>query len=204
MAFFTIYTDLENYAGMGFDDVQMKRIFGNDPRDRFDYTQRNQPFESLISEKLKVNFTASGDSRTSVTLPDIQVLTRHNTNLFLSSIAYKALKKTIENDGEFIPVTYEKGEGYIFNVLRAAEDVGGLDSALCVKNEWGDIENMGFHEDKLSSYAIFKTKFDGYNNLYCREDVKTVIENAKLKGVIITPELGARFGMTQNQKYSPN
>jgi len=135
------------------------------------------------------------------TIPNIQ---EFHGRLFLCEAAYAALKYLIKDDGEFIPVSYEKGAGYIFNPLRIGEDLEGLNKALCVTNEWDDIENMGFHEEKLNSYAIFKTKFDSYNNFYCRQDVIDAIENSSLKGVKITPELGARFGMTKNQKNAPH
>ncbi len=204
MTFFTMYSDFDHYVCIGFDDIQMKRIFGDDPRQRFDYTQGNRPFKRSIPEKLNINFQRERGSKSGAKLPDIQVLTRHNTNLFLSLTAYDVLKDIIADAGEFIPVSYEEGDGYIFNVLCIAEDVDGLDMALCIKNDWGDVENMGFREENLKSLTLFKTKFDGFNNLYCREDVKAAIENAGLWGVLFSPDLGTQFGMTQGQKASPH
>jgi len=108
-------------------------------------------------------------------IPDIQVF---HGRMFLSKKAYAALNALIKDEGELFPVCYEKGDGYIFNLLSVAEDVDGLDISLCHKNAWDDVKNLGFHEDRVSKFAIFKTAFDTYINFYCRQDIKDAIEQA--------------------------
>ena len=201
MTLYTLYSDFDHFAVIGYDENQIVRLCGKTPRDRFDFLGVPRPYKDILTEPLTIDFSDNSDGLAGIAIPDIQVF---HGRMFLSERACNVLKNLIQNDGELIPVVYEKGDGYIFNPLSVAETVDGLDASRCIKNEWGDIENIGFYEDRVSVYAIFKTKFDTYINFYCREDVKMAIENAKLKGVVITPELGARFGMTQNQKYSPN
>jgi len=105
------------------------------------------------------------------------------------------LKDLITNDGEFLPVKYEQGDAWLFNPLSIAEDVDGLDKKLSVKNEWGDIENIAFHENKVKEFSIFRCMFDINKNVFCQDTVKQVIEKAGLKGVFFTPDLGDQFSV---------
>ena len=197
--FYTIYSNHDDFALLGFDEGQMTRLFGDGhPRYRFDYARDCVPFKEKIKEKIIVDFAPDKKEMADKPIPDIQVLTYHNKSIFLNLNAFEVLKDILKEDGEFIPVTYEEGDGYIFNPLRLAEDVDGLDEKLCIKNEWGDVENITFREDRVKVYAILKTKFDFCSNVFCRKDVKDVIEAAKLKGVTFTPELGATFAMSGN------
>jgi len=201
MALYTLYPDLDNFAFIGFDEKQMKDLCGDDPRDRFDFHNIPKSFEGIISKILNIDFSDDCNGLTGTDAPDLQVF---HGKLFLSEKAYKAIGKIIAKDGEFFPVTYENGKGYIFNPMSIAEDVDGLDEALSIKNEWDDVENIAFHEDKVKQFAMFRTAFDTYISLFCNEAVKNAIEKNDLIGLNITPELGAEFGMAQNQKASPH
>ena len=199
--FYTIYSNYSDFLHLGFDEDQMERLFGDDhPRYRFDYAVDGISFKDKIKENIIIEFVATRKELKGKLIPDIQILSFHNSGIFLKPKAYEAVKDIIKDDGEFIPVTYEEGEGYIFNPLRMAEDVDGLDKKLCIKNEWGDVENITFHEDRVKNFSVLKTKFDHCNNVYCREDVKLAIEAAKLQGVTFTPELGAKFAMAKNHE----
>ncbi len=81
----------------------------------------------------------------------------------------------------------------MFNPLRVAEKVGGLNQQLCTKNEWGDLENLSFHEDKVKDWSLFRCEYDVYMSLNCREDIKQVIETNELNGVFFTENLGAIY-----------
>ena len=201
MTLYTLYSDFDHFAVIGYDENQIVRLCGKTPRDRFDFLGVPRPYKDILTETLTINFSDNSDGLAGIDIPDIQVF---HGRMFLSERACNVLKNLIQNDGELIPVVYEKGDGYIFNPLSVAETVDGLDASLCIKNEWGDIENIGFYEDRVSVYAIFKTKLDTFINTYCREDVKIAIEKAPLTGVIIALELGSRFGLTPCQKLSPN
>ncbi len=201
MALYTLYPDLDNFAFIGFDEKQMTGLCSDDPHDRFDFHNIPKSFKKIITKTLNINFSGDCDGLTGTDIPDIQVF---HGKLFLSKEAYKAIGNLIKKDGEFFPVDYENGKGYIFNPLSIAEDVNGLNESLSIKNEWDDVENIAFHEDKVKKFAMFRTAFDTYTSLFCNEVVKSVIKKNNLKGLIITPELGAEFGMAQNQKASPH
>ena len=199
--FYTIYSNHDDFAHLGFNEEQMQRLFGDGhPRYRFDYARDCVSFKEKIKEKIIVDFAADRKELEGKPIPDIQILTFHNVGIFLNLKAYKAVKDIMKDDGEFIPVTYAEGDGYVFNPLRLAEDVNGLNEKLCIKNQWKDVENITFHEDRVKVYSVLKTKFDLCNNIFCREDVKEAIEAAKLQGVTFTPELGATFAMAKNHE----
>ena len=63
----------------------------------------------------------------------------------------------------------------MFNPLRLAEELGALNEAHCVENEWDEVEHV-FHEDKLTSVTTFRTEFDDYLSLFCNEELEEVIE----------------------------
>ena len=139
---------------------------------------------------LEVGFYDSSDKGTASELPDITV---GNGKLFLNARAYEQLHSLLEPHGEFLPVTYGKNEGYIFNCLSLAEDVAGLDEKLSIKNEYGDLQSLVFHEDKVHSMAIFRSEFDGYMGFFCKDDFKDAVESAGLKGITFSIDLGNIF-----------
>lgn len=51
--------------------------------------------------------------------------------LFLNEMAFSVLKEILSKDGEFLPVTYEGGTGYLFNCLVVAEEL------IAIKSEFG-------------------------------------------------------------------
>ena len=108
---------------------------------------------------MNINFDDDGAGLDGDLIPDISV---HYGRLYLSAIANGALKELLIEDGEFLTVQHESGKGYIFNPLHCAEEKQGLDKTLSRKNEWGDIENTAFHEERVKDFTIFKTAYDNY------------------------------------------
>lgn len=190
MTLYSIYADTNTYRSLGFNRKQSREIFGADIHDQFDVNCEAKPYAKKW-QPLNVNFADDGSGLSGEIVPEIS---EHNGRLFLSQKAYDVLKPLLENDGEFLPVTYEHGDGYMFNPLSLAEDVGGLDEKCSVKNEWGDIENTAFHEEHVKGFMIFRCEFDNYRNAYCQEALKNAIEEAGLKGVFFTQDLGNPFG----------
>lgn len=185
----------DGFRGMVFDSDAIDKQIGTqeqgcDMFDRIEINHMPRPFKDLFSSPLPVSFPVLNKDDKNKPLPDIDY---ERGRLFLTPKAYKILKPLLEQDGEFIPVTYEHGEAYFFNPLRKAEDVEGLNEALSVKNEWMDVENLAFHEEKLKDWAVFRTAFDSYMTLQIQDSVKEAIEGAKLTGVYITPDLGRIF-----------
>ena len=191
MAIWSIYADKKHYRYLGFDRDQMFSVYGDDPRKHIDVNYEATSYLS-VWKPVDVNFADDGAGLSGDLIPDIS---EHNGRLFLSAKAYDVLKDLIANDGEFLPVRYENGDAWYFNPLSIAEDVGGLDEKRSVKNEWGDIENIAFIENKVKSFAVFRCRFDNNFNVFCQDSVKNAIEGAGLKGVYFTPDLGNPYSI---------
>ncbi|WP_353303802.1 hypothetical protein [Sessilibacter corallicola] len=157
---------------------------------RIDMWNSPKSFKGLFKEALNVSFTPLSKNAESLAIPDISVA---QGRLFLNPKAYRLLEPIIREDGEFLPLKYEHGEAYLFNPLRVAEKAGALNQQLSTKNEWGDLENLSFHEDKVKDWSLFRCEYDVYMSLNCREDIKQVIETNELNGVFFTENLGTIY-----------
>lgn len=188
---YSVYNDSKKYAYIGFDWKQIVQEFGESMDTRFDANRTPQPYSAIWKNPILVDFSDNSEGMTGSKVPEIA---EHQGRLFLSQKAYDVLHDLLKDDGEFLPVEYENGKGFMFNPLSLAESVDGLNKKLSVKNEWGDVENIAFDEDKVQGFNIFKTEFDTYYSVYCQECVKDVVEKAGLKGVIFTPDLGNYLG----------
>ncbi|GAB2191032.1 hypothetical protein MAH1_26400 [Sessilibacter sp. MAH1] len=187
---YSMYADTKKYLYIGYDAKQIMSQLGDDYR--FDIDRSVKPYSNIWQSPINVNFGSEGIKGTKI--PDISV---DQGRLFLNTKAYDALYNLLKNDGEFLPVIYELGEGFMFNPLSLANSESDLDLKLCVKNEWGDVENIAFNEDSVKRFTIFKTEYDRYYSVYCQDCVKTAVEKSSLKGVIFTPDLGNYLG-TEN------
>jgi hypothetical protein len=186
MGLHSVYADLKHYRSLGFDRSQSRIIFGENIENQFDVNFDAKPY-AQVWKKLDVNFANDGSTLSGNLIPDIS---EHNGRLFLSMPAYELLSKLLATDGEFLPVRYEHGDAFIFNPLKLAESVSGINTELSVRNEWGDIENLALHEDRVKEFVIFRSAFDNYRSAFCGDALKKAITSADLKGVIFTPDLG--------------
>ncbi|GAA6169244.1 hypothetical protein NBRC116591_30550 [Sessilibacter corallicola] len=188
---YTIVQDANHYRSFIWDDAQITRLVGDaDMELRIDMWNSPKSFKGLFKEALNVSFTPLSKNAESLAIPDISVA---QGRLFLNPKAYRLLEPIIREDGEFLPLKYEHGEAYLFNPLRVAEKAGALNQQLSTKNEWGDLENLSFHEDKVKDWSLFRCEYDVYMSLNCREDIKQVIETNELNGVFFTENLGTIY-----------
>lgn len=188
---YTIVQDANHYRSVIWDDAQITQLVGeSDMELRIDMWNSPRTYKNVFSETLRVSFRALSKQAEKLSVPDICVF---QGRLFLNEKAYAVLEDIIKSDGEFLPVSFEGGDAYIFTPLRVAETVGGLDVQLSRKNEWGDLENLAFHEGKVEGWSLFRCEYDIFMSLHCQQEVKDAIEQAGLKGVFFTTELGNTF-----------
>lgn len=189
MALFSIFADLDNYAFIGFDRDEIRAKFGSNPKTHIDLSSKPRAYKAEW-QSITVNLSGNSEGMTGSNIADIMPF---KGKLFLSQKAFEVLAPLIEKDGEFLPVRYENGDGYIFNPLSLAEDVDGLNQAVSHKNELDEIDCMAFHEDRVAGFMVFKTDYDNYLSIICQEAVKEAIEKSGLGGVYFTQDLGNRF-----------
>jgi len=149
-----------------------------------------KPYASVWSEPLNISFTPM-EAGKEAHMPDICA---RNGRLFLNHKAYSALHSLLVSDGEFLPVAYEDGEGYLFNPLVVAEDLGMLDESLTGYDQHGNLKHFSFLENKLGDTVIFRAKIDNYYGVFCADQLKEVIEKANLTGVYFQSDLASFTG----------
>lgn len=188
---YTIVQDSNRYRSLVWDDAQITRLVGDSDMElRIDMWNSPRSYQNVFEETLRVSFEPLSKKAENLAIPDLSVM---QGRLFLNSKAYSALSKIIEPDGEFLPVRFDGGEGFIYTPLRVAEELDGLDAQLSRKNEWGDLDNLAFHEAKLKKISLFRCEYDMFMSLHCQQEVKDAVEQFDLKGVFFTTDLGNIF-----------
>lgn len=173
---YAIHPDSRHYKSFVLDRQRVRKALGHETEFHFArapkrYLNNWQPFD--------INFENLGAS-IRVAMPDIMV---RNGRLFLSLTAYDALSPIIAEHGEFLPITYEGNNGFIFNVLSVAEDIFETDKSIGNKNEPGEVKSLYSRSSKINKMALFRTATDGYLDIYCGEALKNAIEKSQLKGI---------------------
>lgn len=191
---YTMNLDHNHYLAMAWDRKQIAALVGDmrtSMEKRIDMWNTPRSYEGVFNETLRVSFPKTIKEDKHCVVPDLATL---QGRLFINARAYEVLEPHIAKDGEFLPVTYEQeGDAYVYTPLRVAEDVKALDTTLSKKNEWGDVEHLAFHEDKVNNWALFRTEYNRYGHIYCHEVIKTIIEQAGLTGLYFSNDLANIF-----------
>jgi hypothetical protein len=173
---YAIQPDSRHYKSFVLDRQRVRKALGHETEFHFArapkrYLNSWQPFD--------INFeNLSASIR--VAMPDIMV---RNGRLFLSIAAYDVLSPIIAEHGEFLPITYEGCNGFIFNVLSVVDDIFKIDKKISNKNEFSEVKSLYFYDNKINKMALFRTATDGYLDIYCGEALKNAIEKNQLKGI---------------------
>jgi len=182
---YLIHPDYRHYKSFVYDPKAVRKALGSETQFHF----ARSPQTYLDDWKpLEIAFEALASKKAG--LPDIMV---RNGRMFLNQIAIDALKPLIDNQGEFLPVTYGGQDGMLFNILATAEDVDGLDTQNSLNNEFGEVQALAFHEENLKELNVFRTAFDGYMGVYCNEVFRKAVEDTGLKGLIFSSDIGTAF-----------
>lgn len=188
MTLYTIVFDTRHYLSMIWDSTQIIELSNNQLDHRIDMNGAPIRHAGIFTKPLNVSFEKNFESDEKLFKPDITV---QEGRFYLNDQAYQTLFNLIKDDGEFLPLIDDEGNScYVFTPLHVAEEQGGLDTQLSKKNEWGDLENLAFHEEKVKNWSTFRTEFNACMTLQCNQAVKDAIEEANLKGVFFTTDLG--------------
>jgi len=193
---YTVLLDNKNYRDPMFNSEQLDRLVGTLNGDtlnnRIELNNTPRSFAGVFSEPLRIDFPLFKKAQAKLQIPDIAA---SEGRLFLNKKAYNALHDLIKNDGEFIPALYEGGEAFIFTPLNVAESIDALDTNLTKKNEWGDLENLSFHEEKLGDWMVFRAEFNAFHTLQVTQAFVDAVKQNELKGLYITTNLGSVFSV---------
>jgi hypothetical protein len=172
MKIYKLTDDYENYYTFTIKGVELySKMPSYSPR--FDATAR-------LSEWVTPDgsFYASANyTNNKVAIPDIT--TWVTGNLILNSAAYKILADKLNRSGEFLPVTIEGIDYYIFNTLKVIAD----------KNTSKDqpnkgLESVSFPANELEGIYVFKVTSDNVLHTYCTESFKQLVFDNNLNGLL--------------------
>ena len=183
---YVVHPDVKGYFSYVLDSKETRKKLGRDTMFHFDQSPKRYAdnWQAIEITFAKLSGGKKGE------MPDLMI---RNGRLFLNEKAYGVLLEVLEEDGEFLPVTFGDRSGYLFNILSVAEDVDGLDQKLSTKDEFGDLQSLVFHEDKVEGFKLFRSRFDDYMGVYCGEAFKSAVEQSGLNGLIFSVDLGSIF-----------
>lgn len=197
---YTVLLDNKNYLDPMFNSDQLDRLVGTlngeTLENRIELNNTPRSFAGVFSEPLQIDFPVFKKAKAKLPIPDIAV---SEGRLFLNKKAYDVLHGLIQNDGEFIPATYSGGEAFIFTPLNVAENIEALDTKLSKKNDWGDLESLSFHEEKLGGWVVFRAEFNAFNTLQVTQAFVDAVKENDLRGLYITTNLGSIFTVERSE-----
>jgi len=134
-----------------------------------------------------INFIIDGNGNYTDEFPDMDVA---GCKLFLSEKAYDLFKDTFKDYGEFLPVTFNAGTGYIFNPLTTYPAIkDSLVYAFCENRP-----NQFKFDESLITAPIFKC--DDVNtstDIFISKDVYRTMRLNGLTGVWFYEDYGTMY-----------
>lgn len=187
MTIYRIHPDRLNYQMLTIATEEVINKLGKECLFHIDSSPKSY---TPIWKPLNIEFYNSTGSNKTLKLPDITI---NGGKVFLNKKAFGILETMLKNHGEFLPVTFYKNDGYIFNIFSLADDLDALNNKLCFMNEYGDLESLGFNQEKLNNLPIFRTAFDHFMGVFCQESFKELLMQSDLKGINFSPDISNIF-----------
>ena len=188
MSLFRIYSDDRRYLNFV---IPMAEVINKLGEEHPIHLQRSpKSYQAMWDDTFKLDFYYGKYNKGKV-MPD---LAENYGRMYFSETAYQHLHLLVESCGEFLPVQHQHGKGYIFNPLKTAEDVDGINQRLVTYDPYDNLESFGFHEDKLKDFVLFRTKLDTYLGIFCQEAFKNAVQANKLTGIKFGPDVSNPIG----------
>ncbi len=204
MSLYRIYGDDAHYLNFVVDGVDViKKLGGRDYPFHIDRTPK--PYAAVWKAPVIVDFHY-GKAVKSKVLPDVAEkvlpdIAENGGRLYFNEHAYQLLHSLIDECGEFLPVYHDDGSGYVFNPLKSAEDVSGIDSERTLFDTHGNLAHFSFHDDKVKPFPIFRTALDTYLGIFCQEEFKSAVERNDLKGISFGSDLSNPIGVSYGGRH---
>lgn len=179
MRVYRINYDFERYYSFSIANAELGRKMP-DFSPRFKAKARKNTWVSPVAQFFKsVNYKGKD-----VSLPDIT--TCYAGNLVLNGKAYDALHERLSPLGEFLGVTYEEENYYMFNNLTVIDDstIDERKSEIFTRDEvYIGGEPLVFNENCILPW-VFKTRFDRLVLSYCGDAFYEEVTKLGLTGLI--------------------
>lgn len=144
-----------------------------------------------LSEKWP-NMTASFHPVEGITessnLPDIS--TWVPGTLIMSENSRTALSD-LNGIGEFLPVSTNNGNYWIFNCMTITPADETNSSRVMESGQVLDVETLAFNPEDINGKHLFKTDYNGFRDLFCTEEFKRMVLDEKLEGLLFSDNLAS-------------
>lgn len=183
---FAIRKDIPDYQVLDLDLMDITRHLPESVEldSVLDFSELNTSFAEWWP-KPETRYVNSYGSKTAIT-PDISCWV--DATLVLSPKAYRLLKDSLIELGEFLPVEVFGEVHYIFNCFQIAEP----DEDACEYNEEegmrAGLKHLEFSPN-ATELLLFKSRAECCLTLFCNERFKDIIESFDLRGVIFDTDL---------------
>ena len=185
MTFYAIRKDVPDYQVLDLDVLDVTRSLpdGVDLDSVYDFSQLNT---AMISWWHTPETRYISTSSKKAQIPDISCWV--DATLVLSPRAYRLLKDTLSNSGEFLPVQVGNDVHYIFNCFA----LGRPDEDKCVFNNEEGMEAGLKHlelDPSASELLVFKVQLENCLTLFCNDRFKQIVESFELRGLLLDAKL---------------
>lgn len=140
--------------------------------------------------KPDATFYIPDDFPRAIKIPDI---TLWGEFLIFNQKAYDALHEELEGYGEFLSANCEGNNYYIVNILKMADDAGGVDEEQSIRKEESGIylgvDRIVFKEDIVDRLLAFRTKLDDYQRVFCTDTLRQLVLKQGLSGLLFREDL---------------
>ena len=194
MTLYRIHADDTRYLNFVVDSSDVRKNLGKDCV--FHMDRRPRSYAHVWKTPILIDFHYGRQGKNK-SVPDIAVI---NGRLYFGEDAYRRLHTIIDAAGEFLPVHHPDGTGFVFNPLKTAEEVDGIDEAKTAYDPHGNLAHYAFQEDRVKDFPMFRTEMDTYQGVFCHDAFKEAVEAAGFKGVLFGRDysnpIGVAFGST--------
>ncbi|HWV15382.1 MAG TPA: response regulator receiver protein [Cellvibrio sp.] len=180
MTIYAIRKDIPHYQVLDLDLLDITRNLpgGIDLDSVYNFSLLNTAMASWW-ETPETCYVSTGSRKAQI--PDISCWV--DATLVLSAKAYRLLKDTLENSGEFLPVQVSGDLYYIFNCFI----LGKPDEEKCTFNNEEGVRAGLKHlelDSSASNLLLFKVQLENCLTLFCNERFKDMVTSLELEGLI--------------------
>jgi hypothetical protein len=181
--------DRNKYLAFDISPDELEEKLGEDY-----FFMLDEPIWTEFWQALEVQFHDDSDKKNISSLPDITCW--FTDQLVLNEHAYNTLSEVLNPYGEFLPVKYKGTSFWVFHVtkLTSLDVIDQTDSARTVEASGHiEVERMSFISSTVKDLLVFKTEYNGFKNVYCSDKLKSILDDADLKGLVFNENLASIF-----------
>lgn len=182
---YRILFDRHNYLVFDISPHEIKAKYGHP------FALQDNPTKLWAEDWKEINATFRDDSDQKTALYPPQITTWFIHELVLSQAAYEAIGDQLKNSCEILPVNCDGTTYWLCHITaRLGLDVVDLKNSERTIDITDYIEatKITFLEDKISD-LVFKTEYNGFQNIYCTQNFKDLVESYGLKGLIFSTNM---------------